>query len=344
MSSFFKHILVIVLFVLQAAPPAFAQTRVSGTVLDIDSGEPVYGARIDLRTKEGLGPDKPMVSYTNANGDFELLNVPDGNWRVRVIYGDAEVIERILMTPVFVAQGKSVDFDFKINQEWVSFDEQLQYVRIRQLSKDKSVDHVTVTGTVEELSTKIPISGARISLLEKADSTASNLYRPVAQVTSNPSGKFEIPLLPQGSYILDISHSNFETSGRVLIPISSAIDLTIWMWKNGERPQVAGRVFDEQGRELKNAIQTTSHVFASTLIGILKYNEQPLEEASVYLLDTSGEPIRGLDVGRTDLTGVYRIEDIDPGMYKVRVESKEGVYEVDGVQIATGVNELNIQY
>ena len=344
MSRFFTHFSVVVLFALHAVPLAFAQTTVLGTVMDIDSDDPVYGARIDLRTRNGLVPAKPLVSYTDAQGNFELKNVPDGNWRVRVMYGDAAVIERILMTPVFAAQGKSVAFHFKLNQDWVSFDEQLRYVRIRQLSKNKSVDHVTITGTVEELNTKKPISGARISFLEKADTTTTTLYRRAAQVTSNPSGQFEIPLLPPGSYLLDIGHASFETSGHVLIPIYSPIDLTIWMWKDGERPQVAGRVFDEQDRELEHAIQTTSRVYSSTLIGILKYNEQPLENASVYVLDTSGQPIRGLDVGKTDKTGVYRIEDIDPGTYNVRVESKEGVYEVDGVQLVTGVNEFNIQY
>ena len=106
--------------------------------MDIEQDIPVYGVRVDLRTQGGLDPSEPFVSYSDANGNFELENVPDGNWRIRVIYTDAEYIERILMTPVFTAEGRPQRFHFKMNQEWVSYDEQvIGYFRVRRLGKQR---------------------------------------------------------------------------------------------------------------------------------------------------------------------------------------------------------------
>jgi|GEM_PF-6325142 len=328
-----------------SAPIVSAQTLVKGTIMDIDQDIPVYGVRVDLRTKEGLDPYDHRVSYSDANGKFELENVPDGNWRVRVIYSDAEYMERILMTPVFSAEGSVKEFHFKMNQEWNSYDEQVRYLRVRKTGEDRAGGHVTVTGLVEELKSQAPIVNARISLLEKVDATAINsTYKSVAEAFSSPSGAFEIPLLSPGRYLIDVQHSGFETSSRAPLWITSPTDIKVSMWKKGERPQVAGHVLDEHGRDLKNAIRTSSNVYASTLIGILVHNEEPVKDASIYLLNNEGQLPIGVEVGTSDATGVYRIENIDPGTYTLRVEAEEGVYEVEGVKLALGVNKFDIHY
>ena len=50
----------------------------------------------------------------------------------------------------------------------------------------------------------------------------------------------------------------------------------------------------------------------------------------------------GVDVGVSDATGIYRIENIDPGTYQIRVEYGINKYDVAGVEIIIGQNELNI--
>lgn len=345
MIRFSLYLFAILVFSVHSVPPASAQTLVKGTVMDIDEDVPVYGVRVDLRTKEGLDPYEPLVSYSDANGHFELQNVPDGNWRVRVIYSDAEYIERILMTPGFLAEGGSKEFHFKMNQEWNAYDEQVRYFRVRRTGKEQAGQHVTVTGLVEELNTQAPIPNAHISFLEKADtSTINSTYKPVAEAFSDQSGAFEIPLLGRGHYLIDVQHSDFETSSRAPLRVLSPTDIKIGMWKKGERPQVAGQVLDEHGRTLKNAIRTSSNVLSSTLIGILRYEDQPVKNASIYLINKAGKLPVGVEIGMSDDTGVYRIENIDPGTYKLRVESEKGVYEVNGVKLVIGVNKLDIQY
>ena len=179
---------------------------------------------------------------------------------------------------------------------------------------------------VEELKTQSPISNARISVLQKVENASVNsTYKTVAEAFSDSLGAYEIPLLAPGNYLFDVEHSEYETSSRASLGITSPTSIKIGMWKKGQRPQVAGQVLNEYGRELKNAIRTSSAIFSATLVGILRYKGEPVKNASIYLLNKAGNLPAGVEIGRSDSTGVYRIEHIDPGTYTLRVESEEGL-------------------
>jgi hypothetical protein len=89
-------LLAAVLCLLLSAASASAQTRVSGTVLDDQTGQPVAGARIEILD---WGARKLAERVTDANGVFEYTFSRPNSFRVRVTrLGYARVVTPELST------------------------------------------------------------------------------------------------------------------------------------------------------------------------------------------------------------------------------------------------------
>ena len=65
-----KRFLSFLAFCLVTVSMAFAQTKVTGTVMDVETGEPVVGASVIVKGSDGLG------AATDINGKFTIQNVP----------------------------------------------------------------------------------------------------------------------------------------------------------------------------------------------------------------------------------------------------------------------------
>ena len=344
MARLLQHLVGIAIFSV-FTPTLSAQVSIIGSVKDMHTDAPIPGVHVDLRTKMGLTPEVPSTTYTNADGEFELEKVAEGEWRVRVVYGNDQVLERIIMTPSFAVQQTALTFQFVLNQAWVDANDPTGFFDVRQKSEEHPATHVRITGVIKESGSTEEISGARISLLSMQEPTNEGMgYVVAAQAKSDDSGAFEIPSISPGPYFIDVNHPEYETIVRSILKVDESIDLTVRMWNKQDRPSVAGLVFDSHGNQLDNAILSTRNVHTSTLIGTFTINSNPISGATVYLLNASNEPLpEGLE-GVTDTTGLYRIERIEPGTYKIRVESNQDVYEIDGVELIPGFNELNIHF
>ena len=94
MAGLFVNVLLIALVAAAQPAPPQATGRVTGRVIDAETGDPVVGARVTLvftpvvqRPAAGQVPPTPtpippLTSETNANGVYDITGVPPGRWRV----------------------------------------------------------------------------------------------------------------------------------------------------------------------------------------------------------------------------------------------------------------------
>src|SRR5574344_2719401 len=67
-------------FCLMAVGMAFAQQKVTGSVIDVETGEPVIGASVVVKDAGGIG------AATDMNGNFTIQNVPNSAKLLTVSY------------------------------------------------------------------------------------------------------------------------------------------------------------------------------------------------------------------------------------------------------------------
>ena len=75
-----KRLLSFLVICLCAVSMAFAQQKITGKVIDNETGEPVVGASVIVNGANGLG------AATDINGNFTIQNVPNSAKTVRVSY------------------------------------------------------------------------------------------------------------------------------------------------------------------------------------------------------------------------------------------------------------------
>ena len=83
---------------------AMAQTKVSGTVVSHEDGQPVIGATVQV-------PGTNQGTVTDVNGKFEL-SIPEGKSTIRVTYVGMEPVE-------VTARGTKMRIELKIGRAHV---------------------------------------------------------------------------------------------------------------------------------------------------------------------------------------------------------------------------------
>jgi len=106
--SVFKKIIKITLLVSILSVSLFAQnrSRISGTVRDASTGNPLYGANVII-------PQLGMGAATNEEGQFMVINVPVGTYKVQ-----ARMIgyETLILTEVMVSANRMTRVEFDLKQ------------------------------------------------------------------------------------------------------------------------------------------------------------------------------------------------------------------------------------
>ena len=105
--SVFKKIIQITLLVAILSISLFAQnrSRISGTVLDAETGQPLYGANV-------LIPELEMGAATNEDGQYIIINIPVGTYKVQArMMG----YETLILTDVMVSANRMAKADFELN-------------------------------------------------------------------------------------------------------------------------------------------------------------------------------------------------------------------------------------
>ena len=128
----FHQLLKSAVFISLASAISFSQYGViKGSVSDI-SGLPLPGANIQLKNTN-------IGTTSNVDGDFELLNVPEGYYTLRISYIG---YESVLYPDVWVRQKAYDKIDISLNQLVIEFDRVLvedSYFNNSGLNQDQSI-------------------------------------------------------------------------------------------------------------------------------------------------------------------------------------------------------------
>ena len=119
-----RNILLLLFVLLATTTLAHAQTgTITGTVIDRDTGEPLYGVNILVRGTS-------FGAVTNFDGEYEIRNIRPGEYSVEYRYIG---YERTLVTGIRVEAGEATEIDVELGQQPLSADEELVVIGERPI-------------------------------------------------------------------------------------------------------------------------------------------------------------------------------------------------------------------
>ena len=130
-------VIIVYLFIL--IPESYSQTtgKISGNVIDADSGEPLIGANIILEgTTQGAS--------TDINGYYFILNIPPGTYRLKATYVGYETT---VMKDLIVSVNRTTIMNFKLKTSAILTKEIVISVPGIQSKKDQTSSIRNITST-----------------------------------------------------------------------------------------------------------------------------------------------------------------------------------------------------
>ena len=119
-----RKILLLIFLILLTGSISFAQTgNITGTVIDRDTGEPLYGVNILVRGTS-------FGAVTDFDGLYNIRNIRPGEYSVEYRYIG---YERTLVTGVRVEAGEAVEIDVELGQQAVTSDQELVVIGERPI-------------------------------------------------------------------------------------------------------------------------------------------------------------------------------------------------------------------
>jgi|GEM_PF-4098722 len=269
---------------------------ISGTVKDKD-GNPVPGATVELLDKDGNpvldGNGNPMVTTTDADGNYLFENVPEGEYKVRVTPPDGS--DPSTSDNITVQNGNAEGED-------VSLDNYQRYTDISGTVVDKNGD---------------PVKGATVNLLDKNGNPVLDEDGNPRTTTTDENGKYTFNKVEIGNYQIEVIAPHPDKDGNT--------DTTT------TKISVAnGDVKDEDANSYPESTGVTSKLenyqaFTDITGNVTDKNGKPAEGILVELLDRDGNPV--LDENgnpittTTDENGDYIFSHIPDGEYTVKINS-----------------------
>lgn len=277
---------------LNPAPPATGaaagRALVVGRVLDADTGAPVPGVALWVRSSDGVSPVD--IVRTNDDGNFVIRNLPGGRWFIAVTKS------------AYVGMSRSAGHELVIGD-----DERLPDVTYF-VSRSAAI-----AGTIADAGGE-PMVGLQVSLFER---TPTRPWHTVAFASTDDRGVYRFSSLRPGSYVVGattVFHPGVSTIDDARpIAIASGeehagVDFRLAA-ADRHRPAattrrspgavITGRVTDVRGEPLNVTVQAlTRRAVTGELTTV-----------------TAARPVRA----RTDERGSYRIYGLPPGEYFVGV-------------------------
>ncbi|NIA28285.1 MAG: T9SS type A sorting domain-containing protein [Actinobacteria bacterium] len=282
---------------------------ISGKIVSDDDGSPVAWAYVEAVPVNGRswGPFKrplpSMISFTDADGNYTLKLLRDGDYYVSVrkngyreYYDDAA--DKDAATPVTVTGGKDTpDINFSI--------------------PPFPAEGSKISGVVTDASTDSPIAGAIVTIFPtihhpEFNGNFRNWGRIFYTTTTDENGQYLLGGIPAGTYVAS----------------SWARDYIAEFYDNGTTPLDA-EVIELDGTEEKSGIDfsldpgwgfdfkmPTGGSSLGTISGIVKSDDgMNIEGAYVYAIDTDNNVVAS---ERSGADGSYAMGGIEEGDYYVQ--------------------------
>jgi hypothetical protein len=287
---------------------------IAGRVLDED-GEPmahvqVNGLRWVLQNGQRVLTPQAGMASTNDLGEFRLFGMAPGKYLVSAqshLRGNAFLQGRQTYAPVFFPgvsdAGAAQAIEVTPGSTRQGIDLRLHKVPVVRVTGKVSGLSVAERPTPENAPRR---GGAMVSLMPRTGVVSMGGQQSAGV---NPDGDFELPAVPSGSYILRVNVFGPGQDRR-----SARLNLEV-----GDR-DISGLALKlEPAAELKGQIRAEgSPALTSTMV----YLEQPAPApASVY--------------GRPDAEGRFSVANVNPEVYRVRVQGLPAGYYVKSVRIGS---------
>lgn len=333
-------LLLLVPFALVLAAPA--QTTISGRVIDRDTGAPVRGQRVDLRTRHNIDPTPVIEAWTDADGRYRLEDVPEGRWRVRVAFAASAATEHLLATPVVrVERGRPLRFDFEVVTTEAPRERMGSGVRFHP-SEAPQPGPFAIEGQVLSNPYEFPVDSAVVRLLLPEEAVAGGRrYRTAVWAVADADGRFRLDgVRSDTSYHLLVTHPTHDTLRNVTHRFEAPGELTLFLAKPGHRhlsdPRAGfGRVLDGRGRLMAGALRASMLQTLGTLSGRLFVGDASAAGATVRLIETDAQATAETD-------GWYQIARLEPGTYTIEVRHGGTTATLPGVAVAAGPNTIDV--
>ncbi|MCL2322588.1 MAG: carboxypeptidase regulatory-like domain-containing protein, partial [Oscillospiraceae bacterium] len=228
--------------------PVIITVTVTGVVTDKETGVPIPNATVTLTDDQG----NTFTAQTDKNGEYTINDVPTGDYTTNVT-ADLYNPETDLI---------SVNEDTNYNAEL-----------------DKTIVIVTVTGTVTDESTGLPIPNATVILTDKDGNTYT--------AKTDLNGEYTINDVPTGDYTTNVTADGYNPKTD---SISVTDDTTYDAELSRTMVNVGGIVTD-------------------------KDTKLPIPNATVTLTDKDGNTL----TANTNSLGIYTINNVPTGDYTTKV-------------------------
>ena len=169
-----------------APPPDGPTQRVSGRVLDVQTGQPIRGAQVVLMN----GRDELVSAYTTPDGRFVLEEAPVGEWRASALKsGYADLVERVVVPDAQPLTG----LELRINR------------------------YAVITGRVVDADNR-PVVGARVAALTRHSEGGETIWRSFARGggQTDDRGEYRVWGLSPGPYIIGVYPKGSVSAAGVL--------------------------------------------------------------------------------------------------------------------------------
>ena len=162
-------------------------TYINGTVIDEETGKPIPNVFVVAKYTDIDG----YVTYTNNNGEYELVLPKNGIYEFEFYHDDYE--------PQYdsrYATGEDIELNVSMN------------------SKDSSdiSDKYIFSNTVLDETTEKPISEVTVEVTIEGDSFTNV----ITTATTDENGRFTVEL-PEGNYVFSLSHDDYQSS---IVPVT----------------------------------------------------------------------------------------------------------------------------
>jgi len=326
--------------------PAHAQSAIPGRVFDLESGEPIEGVRIELRTQYNIRSTRGIEDITSADGMFELVGIPDGDWHV-VAYREKDGIPCRMNTGKFTLSD-STRLDFYMPVPRAVYSPFTISTRFRP-PPDGSSGTPSITGTLIDALTFEPIIGgtlnlARLSGPSREDST---IWTESAQTDAD--GRFQFDGIRPGWHrVSPTVDDHFPMGPLAPMEITGPMRGRIYLLPNTpdstsimEAVTRSGYVLNHRREKISYGCRYLGPAYA-TITGIVLREGRAVPDARILIVDRQGRHLDFLLADTTSLDGRYEIKPILPGEYAIRVIAGDQDIQIPPSPLKYGPNTLDI--
>ncbi len=285
-----------------ASRPVAASGRVSGTVVNAESGRPVRFARVLIE-----GPNGGADDVTGEDGTFAIERLPPGSYQLIVTkpgyletaYGQAR--------PGTATPGKRMTLADREHIERL----------VVPLSQGGSISGVVRDDRGD------PAYGAEVRVLRWAMKNGLRTLEIVQSAATDERGKYRVSLLPARDYLVSVAPGPDSVPGSTRRPATQAFAPVFY--QGTLRARTASLVSIGPGEERSDVDVQLPLVGLGSVTGVvLGLDGRPAQGVAVSLMDQEHEGLE--ELVQTDGLGRFLFERVAPGTYVVTAGARSGVF------------------